>query len=148
VATSTEGAPRRTSRPIVMDASICLPWYLLDEASPLSEHLLRRQAWHELWVPPLWRLEMANALVVATRRGRIRPEHRREMMLAVDRLEVRVDDLPPGVTAIATLAAAHELTAYDASYLELALRRRIPLATLDEGLRHAAPAAGVELYAI
>jgi predicted nucleic acid-binding protein len=130
----------------VVDASICLPWFLVDEASPLSEALLAEHPRLELWAPPLWRPEMANALVVAARRGRIRPEHRREMLDEVDRLEIRFDPSPPGVVTLARLATEHDLTTYDAAYLELALRRKIPLATLDESLRRAAPAAGARLF--
>jgi len=145
VATSTDPA---STRAFVVDASVCLPWLLIDERTLASEALYRDAQRSTSWAPPIWRLEMANALVVAERRGRIRPEVRAEILATVDRLGIRIDELAVPVSALAELALQHGLTAYDAAYLELARRRGLPLATFDDALRRAAPVAGVALYEI
>jgi predicted nucleic acid-binding protein len=143
VATSTE-----LPRALVVDASVCLPWILIDEASADSERLLLELPRLTLWAPPLWRLEMANAVVIGERRKRVRAEFRDEMIEALERLPVRIDETPAGLARTVDLAARHGLTVYDAAYLELALRRKLPLATLDDALRRAAPAVGVNLFEV
>ena len=88
---------------------------------------------------------MANLLLGAERRKRITAEKRRELAIAASALRVKVDREPVSVAAIDELASRHALTAYDATYLELALRRRLPLATQDRVLRIATGSAGVAL---
>jgi predicted nucleic acid-binding protein len=141
VATSTEAPPRT----LVVDCSICLPWFLADERSKSAERLLGRLDHFELWAPPIWPLELANALDLARRRRRLAAEDWRRALANADRLPVRVDPRLPGVAEIGGLAERHGLTTYDASYLELALRRRFALATADADLARAAREAGVEL---
>ena len=91
----------------------------------------------------MWRLEMCNLLLSAQRRKRISADTRRELAAAAAALRIRVDHEPVAITTLEDLGARHGLSAYDAAYLELALRRQLPLATRDEALLAAMAAAEV-----
>ncbi len=127
----------------VVDASVSAAWFLPDEATPASEAALQATATHDVWVPALWLLEIGNLLLNAERRKRITAAKRVELANAAAALRIRVDREPVTITALDELAARHRLTAYDAAYLELALRRGLPLATRDDALRTAMTTAGV-----
>ena len=127
----------------VVDASVSAAWLLPDEATPATEAALLATATGELWVPALWLLEIGNLLLSAQRRKRITAAKRLELVAAAAALRIRVDREPVSLISIDTLAASHKLSAYDAAYLELALRRRLPLATLDDALLAAMGPAGV-----
>lgn len=129
--------------PFVVDASAAAGWFFTDEATPQSEALLAATADDEVWVPALWLLEIGNMLLSAERRGRIPGAQRRALIVQATALRLRVDREPVPMTEIDALAAQHGLTAYDAAYLELALRRGLSLATLDAALLAAMSAAGV-----
>ena len=120
----------------VVDASGSAAWLLPDEATPAI-------ATHDAWVPALWLLEMGNLLLNAQRRKRIGADKRIELVAAASALRLKVGREPVNLVALDALAAHHGLTAYDAAYLELALRRGLPLATLDADLLAAMPSAGV-----
>ena len=94
-------------------------------------------------MPVVWLLEMGNLLLNAQRRKRIADAKRRELVAAASVLRLRVDREPVSMVALDALAARHKLTAYDAAYLELALRRQLALATLDAALVASLSAAGV-----
>jgi predicted nucleic acid-binding protein len=128
---------------LVVDASITAAWFLPDEATPATEALLQATAERDVWVPALWLLEMGNLLLSAQRRRRIDAAKRRQLVLAASALRLRVDREPVPLATIDDLAARHGLSAYDAAYLELALRRGLPLATGDESLSKAMVAEGV-----
>ena len=135
----------------VPDASAILPWRFAGEAAPWSEALLERvQGGEEVRVPAHWPLEVANALLFAGRRGRITAEQISEFIEDLSTLPIRLE--PPSAPArwptIISLSEQHRLTAYDAAYLELALRRELPLATLDRDLRTAATAEGAQLLGV
>lgn len=127
----------------VVDASVSAAWFLPDEATDATEDALHATAIHDVWVPALWVLETANLLLGAQRRKRITGDKRSELAAAAAALRVKVDREPVSIVAIDALAARHGLTAYDAAYLELALRRRLPLATQDDALLAAMTEAGV-----
>ena len=127
----------------VVDASVSAAWFLPDEATPATEAALQATATHDVWVPVLWLLEVGNLLLRAQRRQRITADKRRELAGAAAALRIRVDREPVALAALDELAARHGLTAYDAVYLELALRRGLPLATLDGALLSAMAEAGV-----
>ena len=135
---SSIGAPA-----FVVDASVSAAWFLPDEATPETEAALHATATHEVWVPALWLLEVGNLLLSAHRRKRITADKRRELAAAAAALRIKVDREPVAITALDDIAASHGLTAYDAAYLELALRRGLALATLDDALVHAMAKAGV-----
>ena len=127
----------------VVDASVSAAWFLPDEATPATEAALHATATQDVWVPSIWLLEMGNLLLSAQRKKRITAEKRRELAAAATALRIRVDREPVPIGALDELAARHALSAYDAAYLELALRRTLPLATLDEVLATAMDKAGV-----
>lgn len=131
----------------VLDASISAAWVLEDEQSDLADEVIDSLAIKIAVVPHLWALEMGNILLVAERRGRIDAEKRVLMLQAIQDLGVSEEPQPQSITfgVLQELAVRHRLSAYDAAYLELAVRLKLPLATLDEALRRAAVLENVEL---
>jgi predicted nucleic acid-binding protein len=124
----------------VPDASATLPWRFENEATPWTEALLDRiQSGEEVLVPAHWPLEVANALLIARRRGRVTSEQISEFVEDLAALPIRFKPPagPERWSAILALAERHRLTAYDAAYLELVQRMELPLATLDDDLRKA-----------
>ena len=126
----------------VLDASVTMPWFFPDEATPFTERLLDALGAQPLWAPALWVLECANVLQSAQRRGRINALRRAEIADELAALPVRVDPEAPTFAVIDRLATVHGLSAYDAAYLELALRRSLTLVSLDARLVAAAKALG------
>lgn len=131
---------------LVLDASFALTLVLPDEAHPkTAEHLAVVGAMRPVWVPALWRLETVNSLLMAERRGRFAPEEVRSMLELLESLRARVDPYTARRAAGRTLEVArrHRLTLYDATYLELAVRRGLALASFDKAMIRAARAEGV-----
>ena len=132
---------------LVLDASMTLAWVYLDETTEAVVQAFEALREDGAWVPALWRLEVANVLQMNVNRGRHRATFRdaalAELALLPIHLDVETDRHAWGETL--RLAERHGLTVYDAAYLELALRRKILLATLDRQLRAAAASNGVEL---
>ena len=133
---------------LVLDASVTMSWFFPDEASAFSEQVLELLGTQAIWVPALWTSECANVLQSATRKSRLGAARRAEIARELAELPVTLDFEPPSIVQLDQLAAAHALSAYDATYLELARRRKLPLATLDLPLRRAARAAGVPLASV
>lgn len=131
----------------VVDKSIALAWCFKDEQTPAIMALLGRVTETGAVAPQLWPIEALNGLLFAERRGRITPERRQSFTGVLQRLPITLDDetAPRLWTATARLAEQHRLTAYDAVYLELAVRLRLPLATGDKALIAAAGSEGVAL---
>jgi predicted nucleic acid-binding protein len=129
----------------VLDASVAAAWVLDDEQSDLADQVIDSLDVKTATAPHLWALEVANILTVCERRGRIDAAKRKLMAEAVKDLGVieqpHTQDAVFG--EVMDLAAKHALSAYDASYLELAMRLGVPLATLDKPLEKAALAEGV-----
>jgi len=130
-------------RAFVVDASVSAAWFLPDEATPATEAALQATAAHDVWVPALWLLEVGNLLLSAQRRKRITADKRRELAAAAAALRIKVDREPVTITTLDELAARFGLSAYDAAYLELAIRRGLPMATQDEALVAVMAKAGV-----
>jgi predicted nucleic acid-binding protein len=133
--------------PFVLDASATLAALLPDEASAISDAIVDRLLSSRAVVPTVWPSEIANALLVAERRRRITEALVGELIAQVRLLPIDVDDASTDAvfTSEIALARRYELSVYDASYLEVALRRGIPLATVDRRLEAAARAAGIAL---
>jgi predicted nucleic acid-binding protein len=130
--------------PFVLDASIPACWALLDEEDQRADAAFVRMKAEEAVVPSPWWLEIRNILVVNERRNRITEADTGVFLRDLAGLRIRVDRQPEeGV--VLRLARTHRLSVYDASYLELALREAIPLATLDAELTAAAVAEGAPL---
>lgn len=128
----------------VLDASVAACWAFDDEDHPVAALALERIRADEAIAPSLWWFEVRNTLIVNERRGRLSEADTAIFLRELSRFGVMLDRAPQE-TAILTFARQHRLTVYDASYLELAQREAIPLATLDNHLRKAAAALGVAL---
>ena len=135
------------SAAFVIDCSVAIAWLFKDEGTTQTAQLLTRLETESALVPAWWFLELANVMAVAERRGRISPGESAEFISQLIRLDVEIDVESPGrvFDYILPLCRAHGLTSYDAMYLDVALRRQLPLATLDEQLRKAALKEGAEL---
>lgn len=134
---------------LALDSSAALAWCFDAERTPHALAMLERVIETHACTPSLWRYEFADGLLMAQRRGRLDAERRLAMLTEIGELDIREDETPRAQNwpAVSALAERHGLTIYDASYLELALRRRLPLATLDKVLRAAAASKKVELAA-
>lgn len=132
----------------VLDASVSAAWLLNDESSAYADRVLKDLAGAgTALVPAIWRYEMANVLWVGVRRERLSAADAEQLSQWLTALPITVD--PASVEAVpvgvANVAASYDLSIYDAAYLELALRKGLPLATLDQRLASAAKKAGVPL---
>ena len=130
----------------VLDASVTLAWCFKDESDVRAAKVLGHLSSTTGVVPSIWGLEVANALLVLRRRKRIEPEQYARARRALSRLAPRVDDEGPrgALGKISDLAEKHALSVYDAAYLELAIRRGLPLASRDADLNIAAKRSGVK----
>jgi len=133
----------------VLDASVAVAWCFDDESTPAAWALLDRLRTAPAHVPVLWALEIGNILVGAERRRRITQARAVEFLGILGDLDIRVDPDLPGraFRDILPLARDARLTTYDASYLELAMRLGLPLATKDRALARAATALRIKTLA-
>jgi predicted nucleic acid-binding protein len=131
----------------VVDNSVALAWCFEDEQTDPILALLSRVADEGAVAPQLWPVEALNGLLGAERRGRIDRASRRRLAGFLRQLPIAIDDETTDHvwTVTAELAETYGLTAYDAAYLELAMRQGVPLATRDAALIEAARRAGVPL---
>ena len=134
----------------VLDGSITMIWGFEDEADDYAEAILGRMPDLQAHVPSLWPLEVANALLVGERRKRITPADTARFLAILDAFPITVDGETVAHAWADTmhLARAHNLSSYDASYLELAIRLGLPLAAQDGKLKTAAEAVGVPLFEV
>jgi predicted nucleic acid-binding protein len=132
---------------LVLDSSATLAWIYSNETTNPIRRLFDAVGDEGAVVPALWRLEIANSLTVAVRRGRIEANFRRAALTDLALLDIAIDDQTDVHAWGETLRVADffQLTVYDAAYLELAQRRNLPLATLDGELRAAAKSLGLGL---
>ena len=135
---------------VVIDSSVTLAWLYSDEITAETQQVFERVTASRAWVPTLWRLEVANSLQMAVRRGRITAQFRDEALIDLALLNIASDPDTDTFAWSATLRLAehYKLTLYDAAYLELAQRLSLPLATLDQELRAAGVALGVTLLGL
>ena len=130
----------------VLDCSVTLAWLFPDETTEATSHLRDSLIEGRAFAPALWPIEVANVLLVATRRGRVDSEEWEQLYANLEALPIEIDPVSPSRVWGKTLqlAHAHRLSVDDALYLELALRMRLPLATLDRTLSEAARLEGLE----
>lgn len=133
---------------LVLDCAFAMAWCFEDEAGDRTDALLTGLVHGSAMVPAIWPLEVANVLLVAERKGRITLAKTAEFLSLLAGLPILVDSQgsEKAWSDVLSLARAYRLSAYDAAYLELAIRQRAKLATLDAALRSAAQAAGVALF--
>lgn len=130
----------------VTDASIAAAWLLPDEGAALAEMALDRLADETAHAPDFFWHELRNLLLSAERRGRIDRHHADTSMARIRRLPIHSPRQSEDHHVLA-LARRHRLTAYDSSYLALAVQEHCPLATLDRRLKDAAAAEGLPGFA-
>jgi predicted nucleic acid-binding protein len=135
------------SASFIVDASVGFAWVDQGQATPETDHLLNEvAAGATVIVPALWFLEMSNVLLIAQRRRRLTAGQRKAAMEKLTAMQLTVDEAGSrnafGKTS--ELAEKYGLTIYDATYLELALRRSLPLASRDEALKNAAKQCGLK----
>jgi predicted nucleic acid-binding protein len=131
----------------VIDASVTLAWCFEDESSAEADRVLARLEQEEALAPAHWPLEVANALRTAERRGRMDAAElpRLRTLLAALPVEVAPVELTTATGGVLEAARTYDLTAYGAAYLDLAVIRGLPLATVDARLRAACARAGVDV---
>ncbi|MCY3698332.1 MAG: type II toxin-antitoxin system VapC family toxin [Gemmatimonadetes bacterium] len=132
-------------RSLVIDCSAAMAWAMVDESSPLADAALEQLGDGGGMAPQIWWAELRNGLLAAERRGRISPAGTDAALAALDDLPIVLDRTPRGAMVL-RIARDHDLTVYDAMYLELALRLNCPLATLDRKLASAAVEAGGTVF--
>jgi predicted nucleic acid-binding protein len=132
----------------ILDASVTVAWYYRDEADPYADAVARRFPGVKALVPSVWPLEVANAILIGERRKRDAVVTIPQFVSNLSALSIAVDEQNFARVFGAALALArdHDLSAYDASYVELAIRSSLPLATLDDRVRAAATALGIRLF--
>jgi predicted nucleic acid-binding protein len=133
----------------VLDASVAVAWCFEDESTPKAWALLDRLRTAPGHVPTLWALEIGNILLGAEKRRRITQARTVEFLSILGELDIRVDPDLPGraFRDVLPLARERRLTTYDATYLELAMRLGLPLATKDKALARAAMALRIKTLA-
>ena len=130
----------------VLDCSVAMAWVFPDESSEATDRLRDSLIDARAFVPSLWPVEVGSVLLAAARRGRIEVGEWPVICASLDALPIEIEPVSTSRVWGPALALAdrHDLSVYDATYLELALRMRLPLATLDRALAAAARAAGVD----
>ena len=130
----------------IVDASIALAWFFKEERTKRTTSLLRRVAEEDAIVPCLWHYEVSSGLLMGIRRGRVPAEAAHDRLARLAQLRLEVDaHLVDRFSTIVQLATETQLSVYDATYLELAMRRNAPLATNDQSLARAATSKKVKL---
>jgi len=131
----------------VVDASVIFAWQFPDEESEVVNQVVDMFMEKTAWVPAHWHAEIANGFAIAVRRKRLTKDYRQGALMRISDLPIKTD--PDSAAALwketQLLCDEYQLSAYDAAYLELARRRRIPLATLDAAMNRAAGALGITL---
>lgn len=129
---------------LVLDASVTACWLLPDEEHATADNVKELLLTERAQVPSLWWFEIRNLLLIAERRNRIDRDWTATSLALLAAAPIDLDDNAEDA-ALLDLARKHGLTCYDAAYLELALRRKLPLATLDAALAAAARAERIPL---
>ncbi len=130
----------------VLDCSVTMAWIFPDEAAEATDRLRDSLVESKAFVPSLWPVEVGNALLIANRRGRVRVAEWSEIRANLEALPIEIDPVTTSRVwgTSLQLAETHQISAYDAMYLELAVRLQLPLATLDRALLAAARDVGIE----
>jgi predicted nucleic acid-binding protein len=133
---------------LVLDCSVAMSWCFEEEASDDSDRVLDALQKGEALVPSVWPLEVANVLVMAERRGRLKAGESARFLELLQSLPIFVEEvsLPRATGAVLSIARELDLSVYDASYLELAMRSGVALATHDLALARAADTVGVPRF--
>ena len=139
----------RERETFVLDASVTLSWAFKDETTGYTEKVLESLLEYTAIVPSIWPLEIGNGLLVAERRKRLTHADSFQFLNMLSQLPIEVEYHTMEIMSgkIIELARKERLSSYDASYLEIAMRHGLPLATKDRALRMSAKRCGVEIFA-
>jgi predicted nucleic acid-binding protein len=134
--------------PLVIDCSVTMAWCFEDESNAFADRVLERLADTETWVPSMWTFEVANVLLVAERRGRLTPADTTRFVTLLGDLPILIDDRTHerAFNSVLSIGREHGLSAYNAAYLELAMRLGGEMATGDERLCAACRKTGLPLF--
>jgi predicted nucleic acid-binding protein len=145
-------APSRTMDKVVLDSSVTASWFLPDEQTPESDalYVAARKGEIKLFVPALWWWECGNIIRTNVMRGRLDAKTKDAALALLYQLPLHVEAAPSSTThqKVMQLALIHQLSFYDASYLELAMTKQTLLATNDKALRRVAATLGVRCLAV
>jgi predicted nucleic acid-binding protein len=135
------------SATFVLDCSITMAWAFDDEITTASSAVLDRLESEVAVVPAHWFLEVTNVLAMAEKRKRITATTSTEFLALLNTLDIQTDPetADRAFAHLLPLCRSHSLTSYDAAYLDLAMRRHLPLASLDDDLRRSAKKLGIPL---
>jgi predicted nucleic acid-binding protein len=131
----------------VIDNSVVMSWCVEDETSPYADNVLSRLEEATAFVPAIWPLEVGNVLLVAERNHRLSEADSARFIALLSELPIEVEQEPPErmIKEILALARKHKLSSYDASYLDLAMRKGLAIATTDKNLIAAAKRSRVPI---
>lgn len=134
----------------VIDTSVVMSWCFADECNHYADMVLDKLVEASAMVPTLWPLEVVNVLLVAERKKRLNPSDSIRFITLLYQLPISVEqDQPAGtMKELLALARAGNLSSYDASYLDLAMRNGLPIATLDKKLKQAAKMVNVPFFSV
>ncbi|MEJ8848051.1 type II toxin-antitoxin system VapC family toxin [Variovorax rhizosphaerae] len=139
-------------KPVIVDASAAAAWLIPDERTDAADQLYKqvRVQPGRFHAPSLWHWETGNLLLMSLRRGRLDPEQVEQGMKLLGACQIEFDPPPDARrrSAILRMAGAHQLTFYDAAYLELCVRLNGQIASTDKALLRAAQACGIERIAL
>jgi predicted nucleic acid-binding protein len=139
---------QNTRKSFVLDCSVVFSWYFADELNEYADAVAASLANAEALVPSHWSLEVANVLLTGERRKRSSEVQASIFIATLAALPIKPDSqtATQAMSTIIGLARNHNLSSYDAAYLELAVRHSLPLATLDKVLSSAAKTMGIAIY--
>ncbi len=134
----------------VLDNSVVMSWCFKDEVDEYADRVLDRLAAGAAVVPSIWPLEVVNLLLAAERKNRLKECDSVRFLTLLEQLPIRVEyGQPEGIMKeLLVLARTNRLSSYDAAYLELAMQKGIPIATLDKALIQAAGMTGIAILSI
>ena len=131
--------------PLIVDASVAVAWFVRNQATAYTDRIRRQARGERLHVPAVWPLEFSNALRQLERRKLLSERQVNTIIDLVEPLDIVVHKDTPASRRLLTMAKEHDLTTYDASYLDLALTLRYPVACRDGTLKDALRTAGLKL---
>jgi predicted nucleic acid-binding protein len=133
---------------LIVDNSIVMTWVFEDEFDAYANKVLDGLNDNIALVPPIWRLEVVNVLISAERRGRITQSASNRFLTLLNDLQFQVieENMTQSMDTHLSIARDYHLSSYDAAYLNLAITRSLPIATLDKNLIKAAKQADVPLW--
>lgn len=132
---------------LIIDCSVTMAWCFADEATAMAAQVQDRLIAEAALVPSHWYLEVVNVLAMAEKRNRISPADSMQFLRLLGTFDIQADAETPAraLNDLLPLCRNHQLTSYDAAYLDLALRRHLPIASLDDDLRAAAASLGLQV---